>query len=131
MFERILSIGKPDVIQKYAATFEGKQPSDCATIEEGKQLSLLLASASPRHRNGLSLPIPLLIANGGGLGETYFNAAEMLDEGFPANKPIHLHLRYDFGTHWRMIEVFDAAYQIASLGEVGYKRVFSSLERGE
>jgi hypothetical protein len=130
MFDRIVRVGKPDILKKYAATFEGKSETDTATIAEGRLLAEELSAKSMRYRNGMGLPTPLLIANGGGLGETYFDAEEMVREGFPADKPIHLHLRYDMGTFERMIEVHDAAYWIATKGETGYRRIYNDLDRG-
>ncbi len=130
MFNRIVKVGKPDILKKYAATFDGKSVTDTATIEEGRELAVYLAANSPRLRNGMSLPKPELIANGGGVGETYFDAEEMAAEGFPLDKPIHLHLRYKMGPAERMIEVHDAAYQIATLGDDGYRRQYNDLDRG-
>jgi hypothetical protein len=129
MFDRIVNIGRPDILKRYASTFEGKSETDTATIAEGRLLAEELSAKSARYRNGMALPTPKLIANGGGLGETYFDAEEMAKEGFPVNKPIHLHLRYEMGTVWRMIEVHDAAYQIATKGETGYRRIFNDLDR--
>ena len=130
MFDRIVRVGKPDLLKKYAATFEGKSETDTATVAEARLLASVLAANSARYRNGMSLTTPKLIANGGGFGETYFDAEEMVREGFPTDKPIHLHLRYDMGTFERMIEVHDAAYWIATLGEMGYRRIFNDLDRG-
>jgi hypothetical protein len=129
MFDRIVRVGKPDILKKYAAVYEGKLDTDTATIAEGWLLAEELSAKSMRYRNGMLLPKPKLIANGGGLGETYFDAEEMAKEGFPTDKPIHLHLRYDMGQFERMIEVHDAAYQIAVTGEDGYRRVYNDLER--
>lgn len=129
MFDRIVRVGKPDLLRKYAATFDGKSETDTATIAEGRLLAEELSAKSMRYRNGMALPTPKLIANGAGVGETYFDAEEMAREGFPIDKPIHLHLRYEFGAMWRMIEVHDAAYQIAVVGEDGYRRIYNDLER--
>ena len=130
MFDRIVKVGKPDILKKYQATFAGKLDTDTATIAEGRLLAEELSAKSARYRYWMLLPTPKLIANGGGLGETYFDAEEMVREGFPADKPIHLHLRYDMGTFERMIEVHDAAYWIATLGETGYQRVYNDMDRG-
>lgn len=129
MFKRIVNIGRPDILKRYASTFEGKSETDTATVQEGRLLAEELSAKSSRYRNGMGLPTPKLIANGGGLGETYFDAEEMAKEGFPTDKPIHLHLRYDMGQFERMIEVHDAAYWIATLGEMGYQRVYNDLDR--
>jgi hypothetical protein len=129
MFERIVKVGKPDALKKYASTFAGKLETDTATIEEARLLSHLLSVESPNFRNGLALPKPDFIANGGGVGETYFDVAEMLADGFPIDKPIHLHLRYDMGGKIRMIEVHDAAYQVAVHGRAGYRGIFTDLDR--
>jgi|688.fasta_scaffold03352_27 hypothetical protein len=129
MFDRIVKVGKPDILKKYQATFAGKLDTDTATVQEGRLLAEELSAKSMRYRNGMGLPTPKLVANGGGVGETYFDAEEMVREGFPADKPIHLHLRYDMGQFERMIEVHDAAYQIAVNGEDGYRRVYNDLER--
>ena len=130
MFDRIVIAGKPDILKKYESTFAGKLPTDTATIEEGRELARLLAKESPNYRNGFQLPKAELIANGGGMGQTYFEVTEMVLDGFPLDKPIHLHLKYDFGDRVRMIEVLDAAYQVAVNGAHGYRQIFNDLDRG-
>jgi hypothetical protein len=129
MFERIVRVGKPDILKKYASTFEGKSETDTATIAEGRLLAAELSKQSMKFRNGLTLPAPKLIANGGGLGQTFFDAEEMAAEGFPPDKPIHLHIQYDMGGVIRMFEVYDSAYWIATLGEMGFRRIFNDLDR--
>jgi hypothetical protein len=142
MFERIVKVAGESRADKYASTYRGKQPTDLASITEAATLADLLATASPKYRNGLSLPTPRIIATGIGIGKTEFNSVDMLLDGFPVDKPAHLHLLYEFGPKrnedddaiqqskgFKKLEVFDAAYRIAAHGEQGYLAVFADLER--
>lgn len=130
LFQRITSTGKPDALRKYGSVYKDKLPTDCATIEEARELVKLLAVEAPKYRKGgLGLPQPQIIANGGGLGGTFFDVEEMLLDGFPTNLPCHLQLKYLIGTKTEMIEVFDAAYQIGMYGAAGFRNVITDLER--
>jgi hypothetical protein len=130
LFPRITATGKPDALRKYGSVYKDKLPTDCATIDEARELVALLAVEAPKYRKGgLGLPQPQIIANGGGMGQTYFDVEEMVAEGFPTNLPCHLQLKYLIGTKTEMIEVFDAAYQIGSYGAAGYRNIINDLER--
>lgn len=151
-FERIAKAGKPDALRKYASTYEGKQASDLATVAEGWELIDLLKMESPRFRNGLSLPASKLYAIGtkGGPQGGFISADEMVGEGFPNDKPVHLVLlieqgpprvNADDGQDGEFlepakqkgavkIEVFDACYAIATDGDLGLRRAFDDIDRG-
>jgi len=129
LFPRITRTGKPDALRKYASTFKEKLPTDCATIDEARELVALLAKEAPKYRGGLGLPQPQIIANGAGMGQTFFDVDEMVAEGFPTTLPCHLHLRYMMGNKTEMIEVFDAAYLIGTNGDAGFRIVIADLER--
>jgi hypothetical protein len=130
LFPRITSTGKPDALRKYGSVYKDKLPTDCATIEEARELVKLLAQEAPKYRKGgLGLPQPQIIANGGGLGQTWFDVDEMVAEGFPTNLPCHLQLRYLIGAKTEKVEVFDAAYQIGTYGDAGFRNVINDLER--
>jgi len=129
MFERIVNVVTEKKIEKYATAWEGKQATDLATVEEAEQVVKLLAENSPRFRNGMSLPQPRMLANGGGVSGKFFEVSEMLLDGFPRTKLAHLQLEYKMGNKTEMIEVFDAAQQIALYGATGYRNIFSDLDR--
>ena len=152
MFERILAARKADPLVKYASTYEGKLPTDLATIEEGIELVKALAVAALSYRGGLGLPEPKILAIGGrgGRNTLFIPAMEMADAGFPKDKPIHLFLKYEFGRNLDrsdvvgdeetnphetagaiLLEVCDTAYQIAEYGDRGYKLIFDQISAAQ
>ena len=79
LFQRIVSTGKPDALRTYGSAYKDKLPTDCATIDEARELVALLAKEAPKYRKGgLGLPQPQIIANGGGMGQTFFDVDEMV-----------------------------------------------------
>ena len=132
----------------YKSTYEGKLSTDLATIEEGRVLMGELQKNSPRFRGGMGLPEASLLAIGSNGGPTaiYIPIAELIDNGFPENKPIHLQLKIeqgakrstddDFGdeyinpfrtTNGVMLEVRDSLDIIRKYGDFGFQRLFTTI----
>lgn len=111
-FARVINTGSKDANKTYATTYEGKSPSDLATITEGRQLVDFLQSQSSLYRKyGLALPPTSLMALGGAPVSNMIPIQEMLDAGFSPEKPIHLY--FQVGNADPM-EVFDNIYRIFS-----------------
>ncbi len=148
MFDRIFNSGAPDALKKYKATYEGKQVTDLATINEGRQLMDLLQAEAPKFRKGsIGLPPASLLAiGGGGLQKGYIPISEMVDDGFSADVPIHLQLEIEQGAardtsddvggeHAAtkgavLLEVFDTIYSIVSAERTGGKGARDLALRG-
>lgn len=136
-------------IDKFKSTFEGKNASDLATIQEGRRLMELLQTAAPRYRGGMGLPEASLLAEarlGGGLTAMYFTTQELQEEGFPEDQPAHLHLKLEMGPtrntdddfgdehinpfrtkNGVLLEVRDALDTIGKHGDHGYERLFTTI----
>jgi hypothetical protein len=82
MFQRILTVAGESRAEKYASTYQGKKPTDLASINEAAMLADLLDTASPTYRNGLSLPTPRIIATGVTMGKTEFDWLDMIRDGY-------------------------------------------------
>ena len=149
MFERIVKLGSPNALRTYAGTYEGKQPTDLATINEARQLIDLLSREAPKYRQfGLAMPpMKMLAIDGGGQQAKYIDVEEMLSAGFSGDKPIHILIEVEQGAKRRTdsdlgdesihpaetygafhVEVFDTAYAIALDRDGGLRRFFSSMD---
>lgn len=149
MFERILKTGAPNALRRYAGTYEGKQPTDLATIREARQLMDLLRQQAPRYREyGLAMPpMTMLAIDGGGQQAKFVNVQEMIDAGFSEEKPIHILIEVEQGAKRRTdadlgdesihpaetygafhVEVFDTAYAIAADNDRGLRQFFAGMD---
>ncbi len=149
MFERILKLGAPNALRRYAGTYEWKQPTDLATITEARQLMDLLRREAQRYRQyGLSMPpMTMLAVDGGGQPAKFVNVQEMIDAGFSEEKPIHILIEVEQGAKRRTdadlgdesihpaetygafhVEVFDTAYAIATDRDRGLRQFFAGMD---
>jgi len=149
MFERIVKLGSPNALRTYSGTYEGKQPTDLATINEARQLIDLLSREAPKYRQfGLAMPpMKMLAIDGGGQQAKYIDVEEMLSAGFSGDKPIHILIEVEQGAKRRTdsdlgdesihpsetygafyVEVFDTAYSIALDRDGGLRRFFDGLD---
>lgn len=94
MFERIQEVLKPQApTDKYAGTYVGK--SNLATIKEGQELQgLFLQKKGNRPIRGCQLLAKNMVYG----QERYVSIEEMLNAGFPTNKPIDLKLEIEQGS---------------------------------
>lgn len=132
----------------YKSTYEGKLPTDLATITEGRILMGELQKNAPRFRGGMGLPEASLLAIGSNGGPTamYIPVDELVGNGFPESQPIHLQLKIeqgpkrstddDFGdeyinpfhtTNGVMLEVRDSLDIVRKYGDFGLQRIFTTI----
>lgn len=132
----------------YKSTYEGKLPTDLATITEGRILMGELQKNAPRFRGGMGLPEASLLAIGSNGGPTaiYIPVDELVANGFSDSQPIHLQLKIeqghkrstddDFGdeyinpfrtTNGVMLEVRDSLDIVRKYGDWGLERIFTQL----
>ena len=132
----------------YKSTYEGKLPTDMATIAEGRRFMAELQKNAPRFRGGMGLPESSLLAIGsnGGMTALYIPIEELVANGIPDDKHIHLQLKIeqgpkrstddDFGdeyinpfrtTNGVMLEVRDGLDIINKYGDFGFQRLFTAI----
>jgi hypothetical protein len=134
----------------YKSTYEGKLPTDLATITEGRILMAELQKNAPRFRGGMGLPEASLLAIGSNGGRTalYIPIEELLNNGFSDSQLCHLQLKIeqgpkrstddDFGdeyinpfrtTNGVMLEVRDGLDIINKYGDFGLERIFTAISQ--
>ena len=97
IFASIMATTKADPLIKYRATYEGASAADVASIAQGQAFARILAQELAA-RNAIT-PAPILVAqqDGGNGAAKYFTAEQMLADGFPDSKPVHMHLVFAKG----------------------------------
>lgn len=97
IFASILAASKEDPLIKYRATYEGASAADVASIDQAQAFAPILRAEIVRR--SLIIPEPILVAQqeGGNGTAKYFPVSAMIEDGFPAFKPIHLHFIFAKG----------------------------------
>lgn len=149
VFDRILKLGNPAALRKYAGTYKDKSIADVASIAEGWNLiDSLIANATHYRDYGLSMPPARLIALNESAGQSlYVEVDLMVSEGFSTELPIHLFMAVEQGDprdtsndtggpekfplktqNGILMEVHDCCYRIAAYGDTGYQMIFDEID---
>lgn len=152
MFTRIATTLRPKTgSDKYAGTYEGKPPkTGLATIEDGQEMQRFILSNMQQYRKAPTfIKACNLIAKLTESGkETYIGIEKMLEDRFPADKPIELFVEIEQGANATtaddiggeeinpaqtnghiMFNVYDLAVSILNHGKPAIIAVFEQIDR--
>lgn len=101
-FEDLVAAGKRDPLKTYEATYAGAQPTDIASIAQAKlflsgPLNDLAMKYANRPLDGVRILAIEAFPGGAFRAGRFFDAEEMLKEGFPADKKCRLAYHFNKG----------------------------------
>ena len=96
IYADIMTAGEKTPLEKYAATYQGAQPTDVASLAAAK--SFLGEMRSEHLKRGAPYTEPRIVAlSFNGTGTRYINASLMEADGFPLDVPARFLYVHDYG----------------------------------